>query len=91
MMSPFLTMAHPLGIKGDELLNISKNGTSVKLPEIDLSEVGSLPGDLLKLPTTLISGSDMKYEKSIIDPLGSSNIVMERKKEVRLEFSIKVS
>nr|KAF7402174.1 hypothetical protein H0235_015510 [Vespula pensylvanica] len=60
MMSPFLTMAHPLGIKGDELLNISKNGTSVKLPEIDLSEVGSLPGDLLKLPTTLISGSDMK-------------------------------
>ncbi|KAF7384468.1 hypothetical protein HZH68_014080 [Vespula germanica] len=59
MMSPFLTMAHPLGIKGDELLNISNNGTSVKLPEIDLSEVRSLPGDPLKLPI-LISGSDMK-------------------------------
>lgn len=45
---PFSTIAQPLGIQGTELLNISKNGTSVKLPEVDLSEIGSLPGDILK-------------------------------------------
>ncbi|KAL2738995.1 hypothetical protein V1478_001561 [Vespula squamosa] len=54
--SPFLTIGHPLTVNGDGLIDISENGTSVNLPEINLPEVG----DLLKLPGTLIGGSDMK-------------------------------
>lgn len=41
------TIAHPLDVDTDKLINLSQNGTEVKLPEINLpKELDHLLGDV---------------------------------------------